>query len=66
MPKMKTNRAAAKRFRRTGTGKLMHRKAWGSHLFKSKSKPRQIRLKGNKVVSDRDHDRVERMLGKGR
>lgn len=66
MPKMKTNRAAAKRFRRTATGKLVHRKAWGSHLFKSKSKSRQIRLKGNKVVSDRDHDRVERMLGKGR
>jgi large subunit ribosomal protein L35 len=63
MPKMKTNRAAAKRFRRTGTGKFVHRKAWGSHLFKSKSKPRQIRLKGNKVVSDSDHDRVQRLLG---
>lgn len=63
MPKMKTNRAAAKRFRRTGTGKLMHRKAWGSHLFKSKSKSRQIRLKGNKVVDDADRRRVERMLG---
>ena len=63
MPKMKTNRAAAKRFRRTGTGKFVHRKAWGSHLFKSKSKPRQIRLKGNKVVSERDHDRVQRLLG---
>ena len=63
MPKMKTNRAAAKRFRRTGTGKFMHRTAWGSHLYKSKSKPRQIRLKRNKIVSDRDRDRVERMLG---
>lgn len=65
MPKMKTNRAAAKRFRRTGTGKFVHRKAWGSHLFKSKSKPRQLRLKGNKVVADADVDRVQRMLGKG-
>jgi large subunit ribosomal protein L35 len=63
MPKMKTNRAAAKRFRRTGTGKLVHRKAWGSHLFKSKSKSRQIRLKGNKVVSDADRERARRMLG---
>ena len=63
MPKMKTNRAAAKRFRRTGSGKLVHRKAWGSHLFKSKTKSRQIRLKGNKVVGDSDHDRVRRMLG---
>ncbi len=64
MPKMKTNRAAAKRFRRTATGKFVHRKAWGSHLFKSKTKPRQIRLKGNKVVSDSDRDRVGRLLGR--
>ncbi|HYZ91695.1 MAG TPA: 50S ribosomal protein L35 [Actinomycetota bacterium] len=64
MPKMKTNRAAAKRFRRTGSGKFVHRKAWGSHLFKSKTKSRQIRLKGNKVVADSDHDRVGRLLGK--
>jgi len=63
MPKMKTNRAAAKRFRRTGTGKFIHRKAWGSHLFKSKSRPRQLRLKGNKVVSSHDAERVSRMLG---
>jgi large subunit ribosomal protein L35 len=63
MPKMKTNRAAAKRFRRTGRGKFVHRKAWGSHLFKSKTKSRQIRLKGNKVVADSDHDRVARLLG---
>jgi large subunit ribosomal protein L35 len=63
MPKMKTNRGARKRFRRTGTGKIVHRKAWGGHLFKSKSKSRQIRLKGNKVVSDADHARVERLIG---
>lgn len=63
MPKMKTNRAAAKRFKRTGSGKFMHRKAWASHLFKSKTKPRQIRLKGNKVVADVDEPRVRRMLG---
>jgi large subunit ribosomal protein L35 len=65
MPKMKTNRAARKRFRVTGKGKIMHRTAWGSHLFKSKTKPRQIRLKRNKVVSPADHDRVEKMIGKG-
>ena len=63
MPKMKSNRAARKRFRTTGSGKIIHRKAWGSHYFKAKSKKRQIRLKGNKVVSDSDHDRVERLIG---
>jgi large subunit ribosomal protein L35 len=63
MPKMKSNRAARKRFRVTGTGKIIHRKAWGAHYFKSKSKSRQIRLKGNKVVSDHDHDRARRLIG---
>ena len=64
MPKMKTNRGAAKRFRVTGSGRVVHRKAWGSHLFKSKTRSRQIRLKGNNVVSKQDEDRAKRMLGK--
>jgi len=64
MPKMRTNRAAAKRFRVTGSGKIVHRKAWGSHLFKSKTRSRQIRLKRNNVVSASDEGRVERLLGK--
>jgi large subunit ribosomal protein L35 len=64
MPKMKTNRAARKRFRRTGSGKIMHRTAWGSHLFKAKTKPRQIRLKRNGVVESVDVPRVEKMIGK--
>jgi large subunit ribosomal protein L35 len=63
MPKQKTNRAARKRFRVTATGKIRHRKAWGAHYFKSKSKQRQIRLKGNNVVSDQDRDRVRKMIG---
>ena len=63
MPKMKSHRAAKKRFRTTGSGKIVHRKAWGGHLFKSKSKSRQIRLKGNKVVSDADRKLVRRLLG---
>ena len=62
MPKAKSNRGAKKRFRVTGTGKLVHKKAWGGHLFKSKQKSRQIRLKGNKVVSEQDADRVNRMM----
>lgn len=63
MPKMKTNRGAAKRFRVTGSGKVVHRKAWGAHLFKSKTRSRQIRLKGNNVVSASDGERAKRMLG---
>jgi len=64
MPKMRTNRAAAKRFRVTGSGKIVHRKAWGSHLFKSKTRSRQIRLKHNEVVTKSDVPRVKRLLGK--
>lgn len=62
MPKMKSNRAAKKRFRVTGTGKIVHRKAWGSHYFKAKTKSRQIRLKGNKVVGPADHERAKRLI----
>jgi len=62
MPKAKSNRAARKRFRVTGTGKVVHRKAWGSHLFKSKSTSRQMRLKGNKVVAQQDVERVNRLM----
>ena len=61
---MKTNRASAKRFRVTGSGKVVHRKAWGSHLFKSKTRSRQIRLKGNNVVSKEEQGRAKRLLGK--
>ena len=64
MPKMRTNRAAAKRFRVTGSGKIVHRKAWGSHLFKSKTRSRQIRLKGDEVIAEPDAPRVKRMLGR--
>jgi large subunit ribosomal protein L35 len=62
MPKMKSNRSAKKRFKVTGTGKIMHKKAWGYHLFKAKTKPRQIRLKGENVLADVDVPRVKRMI----
>lgn len=64
MPKMKSNRGAAKRLRVTGSGKVVHRKAWGSHLFKSKTRSRQIRLKGNAEVGPGDVRRARRLLGK--
>jgi large subunit ribosomal protein L35 len=63
LPKMKTKRGAAKRFRVTGSGKIVRRKAWGAHLFKSKSKARQVRLKGNDEVVGSDRRRVRKMLG---
>jgi large subunit ribosomal protein L35 len=48
MPKLKTHRGAAKRLRKTGTGKIMRRKAFAGHLLQKKSTKRKRRL--NKTV----------------
>lgn len=65
MPKMKTRRSAAKRFKTTGTGRIRHDRAWRSHL-KTGKKPstRLRRLAGDKDVSAGDRRRVRRMLGR--
>jgi large subunit ribosomal protein L35 len=62
--KMKTNRATAKRMRVTGSGKIVHKVANAAHLYKSKSKPRQVRLKGMKPLKKSDMARARRLLGK--
>lgn len=65
MPKQKTRRAAAKRFKTTGTGKLRRQQAWRSHLVVGKkSSSRLRRLEGDAAVSPSDEKRVRRMLGK--
>lgn len=64
MPKMKTKKSAAKRFRITGTGKVVHRGAHGQHYFKSKTKSRQMRLKGENEVRRGDAKSIKRLLGK--
>ncbi|HDT12477.1 MAG TPA: 50S ribosomal protein L35 [Candidatus Marinimicrobia bacterium] len=63
MPKMKTNRGAAKRFKVSGTGKIKRVKAYGSHLLTSKSRKRKRSLKQATLVSQADKGRVKRMLG---
>ena len=45
MPKMKTSRAAAKRFKKTGTGKLKRMKAYKSHIHKKKTAKRKRNLR---------------------
>ena len=65
MPKQKTRRAAAKRFKVTGSGKLRRRQAWRSHLVVGKKSGRRMRrLKGEVDVSSTDTARVNRMLGR--
>jgi large subunit ribosomal protein L35 len=63
MPKMKTSRTAAKRFRRTGTGKLRRLQSMRGHLFEKKPSTRTRRLAGYVGVHSGDRKRIERLLG---
>ncbi len=62
MPKIKTKRAAAKRFKKTGSGKLMHHKPGKSHLLTHKSRKRKRNLKKPAVISDSMVKPLKRML----
>lgn len=63
MPKQKTNRSAAKRFKKTGTGKIKRRKAYTSHILTKKSSKRKRNLRKPTLVSRADEKRVKRLLG---
>jgi large subunit ribosomal protein L35 len=60
--KIKTNRGARKRFKVTGTGKIMHYKAYRSHLLTSKSAKRKRSLRRPTLVDKRDMKNVRRLL----
>jgi large subunit ribosomal protein L35 len=62
MPKMKTKRAAAKRVRVTGTGKLRRGKARLSHLMRGKPARRLRNLRKNAIVDASDKKRFKRLL----
>ena len=64
MPKMKTDRGAAKRFKITGTGKLRRRKAFRSHILEKKPSKRTRRLAGEVDVARADVREVRRLLGR--
>lgn len=64
MPKQKTNRAAAKRFKVTGTGKVVRYSAGKRHGMISKGRARKRRLLGSRLVDPADQARMLRMLGK--
>lgn len=63
MPKMKTHRGAAKRFKITGTGKIKKNNAFKSHLLESKTSKRKRHLRKAEIISHGDERRVKRMLG---
>jgi large subunit ribosomal protein L35 len=62
MPKMKTHRGAAKRFKVTGSGKVKRYNAYKSHLLESKTSKRKRNLRKAGLVSPGDLTRVKRML----
>jgi large subunit ribosomal protein L35 len=62
MPKLKSHRGAAKRFKKTGTGKFVRSKAFKGHILTSKSRKRKRGLRGTVVVAKADQAKLRRML----
>jgi large subunit ribosomal protein L35 len=59
---MKTHRGAAKRFKRTGGGKIKRFRAYGSHLLTKKNAGRKRRLRRSTTVSASDYKRIDQLL----
>lgn len=62
MPKMKTHRGAAKRFSKTGTGKIKRNKAYRRHLLESKDKGRKRHMRGSVIMAPGDVKRIRQMI----
>jgi len=62
MPKMKTNRGAAKRFKATGGGRIRRSKAFSSHILTKKSTKRKRNLRKSALIHASDERAVRRML----
>ena len=62
MPKMKTNKSAAKRFKKTASGGYKHRSSFRAHILTKKSAKRKSGLAGMRMVSKNDNDLVKRMI----
>lgn len=62
MPKMKTNKAAAKRFKRTASGKIKREMAGAGHLFSSKSPARKRKLRAAGMVNSRDKHGILKLI----
>lgn len=62
MPKMKTHKGAAKRVKRTGTGKLKRHRAFTSHRFHGKTTKQKRHLRKAKLVSKSDYKRIKNLV----
>ncbi|WP_240374646.1 50S ribosomal protein L35 [Bacillus piscicola] len=62
MPKMKTHRGAAKRFKKTASGKLKRGHAFTSHMFANKSQKQKRHLRKQGMVDNSDFKRIKNLL----
>ncbi|MZG30719.1 MAG: 50S ribosomal protein L35 [Nitrospinae bacterium] len=62
MPKMKTNKGAAKRFRKTGTGKIVKNSAFTSHILTTKTTKRKRNLRKSTIMAPGDAKRMKTLL----
>jgi large subunit ribosomal protein L35 len=62
MPKLKTHKGAAKRFKKTASGKILRGQTKKRHILTSKTKKVKKKLSGTVLVSDADHRKVSRMI----
>jgi len=65
MPKIKTNRAAAKRFKKTGTGKFVFGKSHASHILTKKSRKRKRSLRQAQIIAASDQREIRLLLPNG-
>lgn len=62
MPKLKTNRGAAKRFRKTASGRIKRKRAFHSHILTKKDPKRKRRLRSTVMLAKADQKAVKRMI----
>jgi large subunit ribosomal protein L35 len=62
MPKMKSKRGAAKRYKLTGSGKVKRHQAFASHILTSKTRKRKRNLRKSSLVSKADEKRVKELI----
>lgn len=62
MPKLKTHRGAAKRFKRTGTGKIVRRHAFARHILTSKSRKRKRALGKSAIMEPCDAQKYDQFI----
>ncbi len=62
MPKMKTNRSAAKRFKKTGSGKLKRNHAFKSHILTKKTRKKKRALRKSAIITANNNNQMKKLL----